>query len=98
MFTQKAPKLFFQKLIFFTITKTKFYFLAEHANFSLWSQILRKIFFGGKYLDFPFLDIYKCPFFKIRNTFGKKNETSGNFWGEGSKFFYVKLKNGSNEF
>uniref|UniRef100_A0A6C0IEV5 Uncharacterized protein n=1 Tax=viral metagenome TaxID=1070528 RepID=A0A6C0IEV5_9ZZZZ len=45
-------------------------------------------FFSGKYLDFPFLDIYKCPFFKFRNTFGKKIKYR-RFFKVGNKFAAV---------
>jgi hypothetical protein len=74
------------------LTKTKIFFWSRDHKFQLWSH---RVPFSIKYLVFPKMDIYKCPFFKNQNTFPKtilpKTPTYvENFF---SPFFQKKTKN-----
>ena len=44
----------------FTVTIFKLLFWCRDAKVNLWSQVFQKY---KTFLDFPFLDIYKCPIF-----------------------------------
>ena len=51
------------------ITNPKILFLSPDAKFNLWSQQFQ---IPKTFLEFPFLDIYKCPNLTFPKYFGEK--------------------------